>query len=252
MRAADLVAAFDLPESTRLDQRVPKKLLVENGAPTVSDKRRINEGIDEIVWVAALKPTNIGVPEYRDEVREYLEIALLTVTLRPGAKGARLAELIHRAVPYPVMLLMAQDGGVTLSLVHKRWSQGEAGKTVLDGELICADFRGQVEKDLELRFREALAVAHQPRTTLYTLYQGWMDTVLALQVTRLTGQFTLPGSPEQAHARRQALRECESLEAAITALRSAAAKEKQIHRQVELNLEQKQLQAKLAAVREML
>lgn len=252
MRAADLVAALDLPESTRLDQRVPKKLLVENGAPTVADKRRINEGIEEIVWVAALKPTNIGVPEYRDEMREYLEIALLTVTLRPGAKGARLAELIHRAVPYPVMLLMAQDGCVTLSLAHKRWSQGEAEKTVLDGELVCADFRGQVEKDLELRFREALPVAHQPRTTLYALYQGWMDTVLALQITRLTGQFALPGSPEQAQARRKALRECETLKAAINVLRSAAAKEKQIHRQVELNLEQKQLQAKLAAAREML
>lgn len=252
MKAADLVAAFELPESTCLDQRVPKKLLVENGAPTAADKRRITEGIEEIVWVAALKPTNIGVPEYRDEEREYLEIALLTVTLRPEAKGARLAELVHRAVPYPVVLLMVQDRGVVLSLAHKRWSQGEAAKTVLDGELICADFRGQVDRDQELSFREALAVAHQPRSTLYSLYQGWMDTVLALQVTRLTGRFTLPGSPEQAQARHKALRDCEALEAAIAALRSAAAKEKQIHRQVELNLEQKQLQAKLATVREML
>lgn len=252
MKAADLVAAFDLPESARLDQRVPKKLLVENGAPTAADKRRITEGIEDIVWVAALKPTNIGVPEYRDELREYLEIALLTVTLRPEAKGARLAELIHRAVPYPVVLLMVQESGVVLSLAHKRWSQGEAAKTVLDGELICTDFPGQIDKDLELSFREALAVAHQPRATLYALYQGWMDTVLALQVTRLTGRFTLPSSPEQAQARHKALRDCETLEAAIAALRSAAAKERQIHRQVELNLEQKQLQAKLAAVREML
>jgi hypothetical protein len=252
MKAADLVAALDLPESTRLDQRVPKKLLVENGAPTAADKRRINEGIEDIVWVAALKPTNIGVPEYCDDAREYLEIALLTVALRPDGKGARLAELIHRAVPYPVVLLMAQDGGVTLSLAHKRWSQGDAEKVVLDGELICVDLRRQVEKGLELLFLEALAVAHQPRSTLFALYQGWMDTVLALQVTRLTGRFTLPSSPEQAQARHKALRECESLEAAIAALRSAAGKEKQIHRQVELNLEQKQLQSKLATVREML
>ena len=74
-----------------MDQRVPKKLLVENGAPTAADKRQINDGIEELVWLAALKPATIGVPVYRDETREYLEIAVLALTLRAGAKAARLS-----------------------------------------------------------------------------------------------------------------------------------------------------------------
>ena len=45
MKAAELIAALDLP-GARVDRRVPKKLLVENGAPTAADKRRINEGIN--------------------------------------------------------------------------------------------------------------------------------------------------------------------------------------------------------------
>jgi hypothetical protein len=114
MNAADLVTALDLPSSCRVDQRVPKKLLVENGAPTATDKRWISEGIEEIYWVAALKPTTIGVSEYRDELRDYLEIALISVTLRPDAKAARLAELVHRAIPYPVVLMMVQGDGLTL------------------------------------------------------------------------------------------------------------------------------------------
>ena len=65
MNAADLIAALDLPASARVDQRVPKKLLVENGAPTAADKRRINEGLEEVHWLAALKPTTVGVPEFR-------------------------------------------------------------------------------------------------------------------------------------------------------------------------------------------
>ena len=52
-----------------MNQRVPKKLLVENGAPTAADKRRINDGIEDIHWLAALKPATIGVPEFRDKVR---------------------------------------------------------------------------------------------------------------------------------------------------------------------------------------
>src|SRR5450759_1715232 len=132
MNVAALLAALDLPAGSRVDQCVPKKLLLENGAPTAADKRYINEGIEELLWLAALKPTTIGVPEYRDDVREYLEIAVLSLSLRPDAKEGRLVELIHRAIPYPLLLVAKQSDNVTLSLAHKRWSQGEAGKTVLD------------------------------------------------------------------------------------------------------------------------
>src|SRR5580704_5496838 len=99
MNGAALIEALDLPESCRVNQRVPKKLLLENGAPTSADKRIINDSIDELLWLAALKPTTIGVPEYRDEVREYVEIAVLRLTLRNPAKATRLVELVHRAVP---------------------------------------------------------------------------------------------------------------------------------------------------------
>ena len=89
MNAADLIAALDLPPGARVNQRVPKKFLVEKGAPTAADKRRINEGIEEIHWLAALKPATIGVPEFRDKVREYLEIAVLSVGLRSSARRKR-------------------------------------------------------------------------------------------------------------------------------------------------------------------
>ena len=86
MTAAEIVAALDLPPGILIDQRIPKTLLVDNGAPTAADKRLINEGIERLQWHAAIKPANSGVPEYRDEVRHYLEIAVLELTLRSGAK----------------------------------------------------------------------------------------------------------------------------------------------------------------------
>ncbi|HHF0830771.1 TPA: DUF4391 domain-containing protein, partial [Pseudomonas aeruginosa] len=48
-----LLDALQLPDSARVDQRVPKKLLLENGAPTASDKRLITDAIEEIQWLAA-------------------------------------------------------------------------------------------------------------------------------------------------------------------------------------------------------
>lgn len=75
MRAAtldELIDALGPPGGSRVNQRAPKKLLLENGAPTTADKRYISEGIEDLFWLAALKPTTIGVPGYGDEVCEYL------------------------------------------------------------------------------------------------------------------------------------------------------------------------------------
>lgn len=278
LSAQTLIHALRLPESCRVDQRVPKKLLLENGAPTAADKRLITEAIEELQWVAALKPNTIGVPDYRDTVREYLEIAVLAVTVRGVIKPAshsRLAELVHRAVPYPVLLLLAdkqeQGQSLTLSLAHKRWAQNEPAKVVLDGSPISVTVSVTVSASLsevnaadashpdpaeaaqtESAFIQSLSVTRQPQATLHALYQGWVDCVQALLAARLTGSYQTPATPEQAAARRQALADCERLEAEVSRLRAQAAKEKQIARQVELNLTLKRVQAELATVRQQL
>ena len=252
MNGDPLLAALDLPAGCRVDQRVPKKLLLENGAPTAADKRIINDGVEELLWLAALKPTTIGVPDYRDDVREYLEIAVLRLTLRAAAKTTRLVELVHRAVPYPVLLLTEQadhDAPPGLSAAHKRWSQGEAGKTVLEGDVVAAEWDAEPDGERWPAFRDALALGKQPRTTLHALYQGWIDTLLALQAARVTGAFAVAADAEHAAARRDALQECARLDAEIARLRATAAKEKQMARRVELNLELKRVEAAQAAAR---
>jgi uncharacterized protein DUF4391 len=98
-------------------------------------------------------------------------------------------------------------------------------------------------------FHESLSLVRQPKHSLFALYQGWIDTVLSLQAATISGIFSIPTSAEQADARRQALREYGRLESEMSRIRSAAAKEKQLPRQVELNLELKRLQAAHVAAR---
>ena len=253
MTVQGIITALDLPGSCRVDQRVPKKILAENGAPTAGDKRLINDGIEEVQWVAALKPNTIGVPEYRDEVREYLEIAILSVTLKSTDKpvnAARLAELMHRAIPYPTLLLLKSEDMLMLSLAHKRWAQNEADKVILDGSLVDVALTSDKRSpDVNKSFLQALALGRQPQATLHTLYQGWIDTAQTLLAARLTGKFAATATPEQAIARRVALQDCQRLEVEMARLRSLAAKEKQVARQVELNLALRRAQAQLEIAR---
>lgn len=248
-----LIAALGLPASCRVDQRVPKKMLVENGAPTSADKRLINDTIEEVQWLAALKPNTVGVAEYRDDEREYLEVAVLCITARHAPEGSgvstankpfnttRLAELVHRAVPYPTLLLLAAPQGLFLSLAHKRWAQNEVGKVVLDGEPATV----ALALDLTARdpFVQALALTRQPQASLLALYQGWMDCLTAWEALQYTGTFTTNETPAQAVTRRSALHRCRDLDVRIASLRTAASKEKQMARQVAVNLEIKALLA---------
>ena len=249
MKPFDPVAALALPAGALVDRRVPKTLLIKNGAPTAADKRRIREGVEEIRWLAALKPTTVGVAEYRDASREYLEIAVLKLTYRSGARPGRLTELVHRAVPYPVLLIAWQGDTPAISLAHKRWSQGEAGKTVVDGDVVSIRLGDGCPNKLTVAFYDALAMNGQPTSTLFALYQGWIDTVRALRAAIVTGHFLMPTSEMEAKDRAAALEEYWRLESRIAELSASARKEKQISRQVDVNLQLKRLRTGRDAAR---
>lgn len=250
-----LLTALALPPSTQVQQRIPKKMLAENSAASLADRKLVQDRIEELTWQAVLKPTNVGVAAYVDELRSYLEVAVLVVKLRteaaPGGlvnqQGAkisasvkRVAELVHRAIPYPTLLLLEDGQQMFASMAHIRWAQREAEKTVLDGDPIIVPITLAAEPQA---FLEAMALSKQPRSQMQALYQGWLDTLSAWQAVELTGQFKQSYSPTEAAERREAMRACRDLDARIAVVRSTAAKEKQLARQVAANLEIKTLLA---------
>ena len=252
--------ALALPSDAKVEQRIPKKLLVEQGAPTAADKRQIQDGIDELQWVAALKPTNIGVPVYRDADREYLEVAVLTAVFRQNAKVARLTELIHRAIPYPVLLVSsfldadtnAKLGGsgaqFQISVAHKRFAQNEAGKFVVDEILTTNPIAlDAVPSATAQAFLSTLALARLPTRDLFAFYQGWMDGIVGLAASAITGRFALPETPEQMRQMRESVAKHSQILDELSALRTQATKEKQMNRLVELNMSIKRLESQLAA-----
>lgn len=242
MTPQEIVNALGLPPESRVERRVPKKLLVENGAPTSSDKRQISDGLDDLLWHAALKPSNTGIPEFREASREIIEVAVLSMTLRPTARGPRLTELVHRAIPYPVLLFALQGEDLAISVANKRYSESEEGKTVLDGPVTGCVLNSEGEIGILL---PNLSLVAQPRTNLLALYQGWLACIEGIQAAQLSGQYFQATSPEYAAARREALAAHARITREIAVLRARAEKEIQLNKRVELNLEIKRLNAEL-------
>mgnify|MGYP001496585903 CR=1 FL=1 len=189
--ATTVLAALGLPAAALVQQRVPKKLLIDNGAITAGDKRVITDGIDEIHWLASLKPSTVGVPTFVDAggppVREYLEVAVLGVQLRAGAKEHRITELVHRSIPYPLLLVLEQPGALTLSVCHIRWAQNEADKVILDGTPYEARIDGSTPAVAVSSLMHALALTQLPRTDLFALVQGLIDALAETGTTAPIG-----------------------------------------------------------------
>nr|MBA3810915.1 DUF4391 domain-containing protein [Caulobacteraceae bacterium] len=93
--------ALVLPRAARVDRRVAKALLVERGGLSSADRRLIEAGLERLTWRATLKPATAGLRAFADEARDYAGIVVMAAAFRPGAKAARLTEVIHRAIAHP-------------------------------------------------------------------------------------------------------------------------------------------------------
>ena len=60
---------------------------------------------------------------------------------------------------------------------------------MLDGDVVAIPFESGCSDEFTTEFCEALAMNRQPRTTLYALYQGWIDAAYALRAAKVTGEF---------------------------------------------------------------
>lgn len=248
-----VIDALRLPATALVGQRIAKKLLAEQGAPTAADKRLINDTVDSVVWHAALKPGTVGVAAFiGDAIRpDVIELAVVSVRLRPGVRPAqaqRLRELIHRAIPYPLLLVSAQGEFVIVSLADLRSSLGQGGKQVLEVLHLSGEFTPKAPSVVEQSYLSSLAVDEQPRSHLGALYQGWVYRTIALQAARITGVYAAPGSEAVARAQRAALESVRQIRAELASIRALAAKAKQLNRQVELNLRLQKLRQQLTQV----
>ena len=243
-----LVAALALPPGPP-PRRVPKASLVEN-VPTAADKRLIDGKLARLDWVAAINPAKASIAAATVDGLEVSTVNLLVARTR-GAMPPRLAEIIHRAIPQPVILVHgddAADSPASLSLAPKRAAEREAGRVVVtavhDSGALAADHGD---------FLAALALDYLPSRDLAALYAGLIERVEALGAARRAARpYRLAASADELARWRVALTSAASLDTKIAVHIAAIRKESQLAARVELGEMVRQLKAELNKCQAML
>lgn len=263
-----LQSKLGFPDITYLGKRIFKKHFFQNATLTPSDRKSLQSNVSTILWQYTLKPGTVQIKTYADNQREYLEVVVLEITLRSPDNYKRLAEVIHRAIPYPLLLVLTQNSSsnieeleedeensknmimqpeskVALSVAPKRFSQVEKEAIVVEEFLTTGWIDLEKPSNSEQAFLETLRFSSLPHTHFLAFYSALVDRFIALDCASFTRNYQLDCEEISQEARRKRLAVCHDIEGKILKLRATLRKETQFNRKMELNIQIKQLEKQL-------
>jgi hypothetical protein len=236
------MSLLGLPGSAWQDNRITKKLLTEQFEErSPADARLIGKGLASARLVAILRPETIQVPRYVDDERTVTDIPVIDASLtdrNTASERTRVAELIHRSMARPVILLVRMPDATTqlsLALSHVSRTNPTRSTSVIDAHLMVATT--QIEPG-------ALRIGRLDRTDMWALYR---DLVRVAAADGRPIGMSLQASEAVALHRRLI-----DLEAELAAVVRNARQTKSQQARIELNTSARTLRTQISQAREAL
>lgn len=230
----DAYSFLNIPDSCFIGNTVYKKLFYENADLSARDKSLFTDTVNKITCLYCLKPETINIPVYKDEIREYPEIEVIEVNVNKDYGLNRIAEIIMRTIPYPMLLIFKLEDKIRFYVAHQRTNQSDISKNTIE-EFISTDWLGN-----NSALFAKLDIKQMRFINLYTLYS---DIVDAISIYNISVIIPINDNITGVEARELSAK-IEKLELEITSLRAKLKKESQFNRKMEMNIEIKRLEQK--------
>lgn len=222
---------FNIPQLCAVKNTIFKKLFYENAELSPADKSLFTDVINKITWIYCLKPENINIQPYEDEVREYVEIEFIEVEISQDKRLNRIAEIIMRTIPYPMVLFFRLQEKLKFFVAHQKNNLNDSSKNTLE-EIISTDL---VDNNSELL--KKLNIPKMSFSNFYNLYTDIVDAICIYNASALISSDTNISGEEA----RRLTSEIEELEKEMAMLKSRLKNESQFNKKMELNMEIKKM-----------
>lgn len=238
---------FKFPASCLIEQRIAKVLFSENGPLTPGDRKTFRSDIEEI-FCSYILDDNHGVMlnSYTDTEHDFSCLAQIDVVLRKPGKAARIAELCHRAMPYPLIVILHDGDKLWYSMAEKRFSRDGKEQVVLEQQ----SDTGWIGDRFLQEFSTAADFGKFRKNSYLELYRHYAELLDVLKTAEITGSFQQSSiSPDE---RRRLLAELHQLQNQLAELKAKAKKEAELSRLVEINMQAKRIAAEINNTKKML
>ncbi len=192
---------LEVPRDCVVDSVIPKKDIFEAADSKSKDKKIFTDLIKQIKWCYNFTEDNIRVDKYVDEVRNYEEVELININLKydnvhkiiagkfkEDDKIDRIAEIVMRFIPYPLILTMQYENELKFYASHIRESKQDYDKIVLDGSRrstnwMDIDNLSEIEDD----FITKIQFENLERENFYKFYNNYLEAIVQHDAAILAG-----------------------------------------------------------------
>jgi len=240
------LSSLNLPARCELGKTIFKKQFYDNAGLSAADKKLITNNVEKVIWQYCLKPDTINIQPYIDDEHEFLEVQVIEARLKKDSRHQRIAEIIMRAIPYPVILQLTYNNKLMIAAGIPRINLADNQKHTIE-EFVFSPWIGVENLSREDQdFLASIKASNLSFTNIFRFYSDFVDQLHLINAAKLAGK-TLQGLDPQAAQR--AYEEITVIDKQLIALRAKMKKESMFNRKVELNVEVKQLQARQKKIR---
>ena len=183
---------LEVPRNCIVNSVIPKKEIFEAAELNNKDKRIFTDLIKQIKWCYNFTEDNIRVSKYSDDLRNYDEVELINITLKydnvhkidigkfkEDDKIDRIADIVMRFIPYPIILTIQYDNELKFYAAHIRESKADYDKIVIDGKILSTNWMNidhltEIEDD----FISKIQFDNLDRTDFYNFYNTYFEAIV--------------------------------------------------------------------------
>lgn len=229
---------LNISENCLANQTIFKKTFLESVDVLASDKKLINDHIKKVIWKYCLKPDNTNISIYKDEEREYLEIEIIEVQLNETNKVKRIAEIIMRAIPYPILLVFVKDSQIQLVTGDMRKNLSDSSKVTVEEFIFTDWFEVKSEDQFVEKLLNDLNFKQLNSANFYQLYQDLEVGLNNYNISKLKNSIILSHSENLSEAtKKQYYDEIKSIDMKIKSIQKQLKKNSSINEKVETSIQ---------------
>jgi hypothetical protein len=239
-----------VPESCALHKRIFKKHFYENGKLNAADKKAFSEDITNIEWRYTLKPSTINIPRFEDDQHEYLEIAILEIDLNSRKRAGRIAQVVQRTIPYPLIIIFKCNDHIALNIAEKRINRADSNKIVTETFYDTSWIDLGAPKLWQQEFLKDFCIKNFSYRDLYAFYQSTLKRIIALSCAEHSERYALESREGLlTEDRARSLKEIEKLHQEQGEIRSKLKSEKNMGTKVQLNTQMKKANDRIESIK---
>lgn len=165
-----IIDIMRIPSKAVVNKKVPKTMFYKQAELNKDETKIFVNEIQSVQLMAMLNSDSIRVSPFINEEFDYSDIAVLLVELKTSEKEEIVAEIIHKAIPNPLFIILHHKNKMRFSTAMKRLNKNNASSVVIERINYSPWIDPKYPLPVQKNFLDNLALDTLPFDNLLRLY----------------------------------------------------------------------------------